>query len=390
MSINWPTAVTEKSFLKDFWQKKPLLIRNAFSEIPQIISPEELAGMALDSEVESRIIKCSDNFSDWQLFNGPFEEEEFLNLPESYWTLLVQDIDKHIPAARNLIDQFNFIPSWRIDDLMISYAADQGSVGPHTDSYDVFLIQLEGKRLWQINDEDYSDSDLLPDSDVRVLNDFTKQQVWLLGPGDMLYLPPNVAHWGIAQGSCLTASVGFLAPSASELFSAWADKVLDKLDDSERYSDPDLLPRKSPTELTISDIQKVDNIIMSLISNNHVSTHQLFGEIISQSKSHLEIFPHQENINIEQHPIKGLSYQHHPYLRIFYSKTQDNQVLLFANGETFELDSEEEFARYLCENNEIVAEQVSNWMKMPKNKQCFQELVKLGCIEILNNSDENN
>ena len=266
---------------------------------------------------------------------------------------------------------------------MISYAVDQGSVGPHTDSYDVFLIQLKGKRLWQISDGTYSDDDLLADSEVKVLTNFKKHHEWLLEPGDMLYLPPNVAHWGIAQGDCLTASVGFLAPTASELFSAWSESKMQSSMGKIHYSDPDLDYRDSPSEITAADINKVEKIISNLIKENPVLTQKWFGEMISQSKAHLEIIPNSDAIvNLEQHPEAGLRYTRHPFLRMFYTVTQENQLLLFANGESFELDSsEKDFADYLCENTGYDVDELKQWMDNNKNKACFISLLSLGFIE---------
>ena len=144
MNLLWPDNISIDTFLKDYWQKQPLLIRNAFKDKNNLITPDELAGLACEDAVESRLVIESQQ---WQLENGPFDAERFNSLPETNWTLLVQDVDKHVAAADAFLRQFDFIPKWRIDDLMISYAADQGSVGPHTDSYDVFLIQLQGTRL---------------------------------------------------------------------------------------------------------------------------------------------------------------------------------------------------------------------------------------------------
>ncbi|MEJ2214306.1 MAG: cupin domain-containing protein [Gammaproteobacteria bacterium] len=390
MRINWPSGINETSFLQDYWQKRPLLIRQAFNDLPEIISPEELAGMALEPEIESRVISNYQSPMNWQLSTGPFEEAFFSQLPEDHWTLLVQDVDKYIPEAKNFLKQFNFVPSWRVDDLMVSYAVDQGSVGPHTDSYDVFLIQLQGNRLWQISDESYSKDDLLPDSEVKVLCNFKHQHEWLLTPGDMLYLPPDIAHWGVAQGECLTGSVGFLAPSASEIFSAWADHVVQEISDSERFSESDLSNKASPFEISASDISKAEKIIAGLIKENSGSMRRSFGELISQSKSHLEIISGAENYNPEQHPKQGVSYCHHPYLRMFYTVDENNTVLLFANGETLQLDAgEQAYAQYLCENDQIDFDDLQQWMDNEKNKSCFTMLLDSGCLEILEKTDEN-
>ena len=172
MNIQWPDKITKKVFLKEYWQKKPLFIKNAFPELNELISANELAGLACEQDIESRILILDTKKDKWSVEHGPFKEKRFNKLPKSHWTLLVQDVDKHIPEAQDLLKCFEFLPKWRLDDLMISYAEDQGSVGAHFDHYDVFLVQLSGQRLWKISDEKYSDDDLIPDCEVKLLNNF--------------------------------------------------------------------------------------------------------------------------------------------------------------------------------------------------------------------------
>ena len=172
MILKWPTNLSVETFLSDYWQKRPCLIRNAFDPSISLITPDELGGMACEEGVESRLIIGTADNAHWSVEHGPLDEERFSSLPDQYWTVLVQDVDKYLPDAAALVDEFRFLPSWRIDDLMISYAEDQGSVGPHTDSYDVFLVQLQGVRLWKVSNKTYSDSDLIPDCEIRVLSNF--------------------------------------------------------------------------------------------------------------------------------------------------------------------------------------------------------------------------
>ena len=172
MKLTWPSDLSLEQFLSDYWQKQPCIIRQAFDAPIDLLTPEDLAGMACEDGIESRLIIEDQKNSRWSVEHGPIDEDRFSSLPETHWTLLVQDVDKYLPQAAAVVDQFRFIPSWRIDDLMISYAEDQGSVGPHTDSYDVFLIQLQGERLWKISDKDYGDEDLIADSEIRVLKHF--------------------------------------------------------------------------------------------------------------------------------------------------------------------------------------------------------------------------
>ncbi|WP_293674967.1 cupin domain-containing protein, partial [Thiolapillus sp.] len=181
MQLQLPSSISVQDFLDHYWQKQPLLMRNAIQNYDFYLTPEELAGLACEEEVESRMV-LRHGEQDWELRHGPFDEETFTRLPE----------------VAQLLQAFQFIPSWRFDDIMVSYAVTGGSVGPHTDTYDVFLIQASGKRRWQIGNRAGSDA-LLPDLPVRILEKFAPEETWTLEPGDVLYLPLGVAHWGVAE-----------------------------------------------------------------------------------------------------------------------------------------------------------------------------------------------
>jgi 50S ribosomal protein L16 3-hydroxylase len=205
--------LSPSQFMRRYWQKKPLLIRQAIPEIVAPLSRDELFELADQDEVESRLITHFRN--KWQLEHGPFAADELPSLKQRAWTLLVQGVDLHDDRARALLDRFRFVPDARLDDLMISYATNGGGVGPHFDSYDVFLLQVHGKRRWRISAQ--RDLSLQPGMPLKVLQRFEPDEEWVLEPGDMLYLPPHIAHDGVAEGECMTCSIGFRAPSASEL-----------------------------------------------------------------------------------------------------------------------------------------------------------------------------
>jgi 50S ribosomal protein L16 3-hydroxylase len=208
-----------ETFLRDYWQKKPLLIRQAYPGFELPIDGDELAGLALEEEVESRIV-LEHGKTPWELRHGPFDEQTFSQLPESHWTLLVQAVDQWVPEIHELLQDFQFIPGWRLDDIMISYASDKGSVGPHFDYYDVFLLQGMGKRRWRIGQHCDSGSELVEGTPLKLLRNFETTDEWVLEPGDMLYIPPGIAHWGIAEGECITCSIGFRAPPGAGLRAA--------------------------------------------------------------------------------------------------------------------------------------------------------------------------
>lgn len=203
-------------FLRDYWQQKPLLMRQAATGL-DLVDGDTLAGLALEEEVESRLISGAGD-GPWQLRHGPFEEEVFGELPEHDWTLLVQSVDHYLTEVSLLLDSFDFLPAWRLEDIMISYAAKGGSVGPHFDQYDVFLVQATGQRRWQIGQLCDGSTALLPHDELKLVADFQVQEEFVLDAGDVLYLPPGVAHWGTAASNdCITWSVGFRAPDMYQL-----------------------------------------------------------------------------------------------------------------------------------------------------------------------------
>lgn len=235
--------ITPAQFLRDYWHKKPLLIRNAIPGFKPLVKLEALAGMARLNHVESRLITRIDGA--WDMQHGPIEE-----LPprgSGEWTMLVQGVNLYNADADALLRQFRFIPDARLDDLMISYATDGGGVGPHFDSYDVFLLQAQGKRRWRIGPQ--KDLSLVEGLPLKILNNFKPQEEFVLEPGDMLYLPPHYAHDGIAEGECMTYSIGFRAPSYQELGEAFLQFMADSIDLPGRYADPDLDVGKHPAEI---------------------------------------------------------------------------------------------------------------------------------------------
>jgi 50S ribosomal protein L16 3-hydroxylase len=325
-------AITPPQFLAEYWQKKPLLIRQAIPNFVSPLSPDELAGLACEAQVESRLIMERGGQKPWQVRHGPFSEQDFAQLPESYWTLLVQEVDRHVPEIADLIDKFSFIPSWRIDDLMISYAVPQGSVGPHTDSYDVFLLQAYGTRRWQISSQV---SELLPDLELKILREFTAEQEWVVSPGDLLYLPPGVAHYGVALDDCMTFSIGFLAPSHTDMLNDYVTFALNQLDENIRYSDPELQQQPNFGEISAQTIAKIKQVIHSLPKDDH-SIQQWFGRFVTQTRSGIQL----DTPEVEYTAHSWLLELQHCHLRraarMAFIPNPDN-VILFVEGQAITL-----------------------------------------------------
>lgn len=222
-------------FMRRHWQKKPLLIRNAFPGFTPLLSRQALFAMAADEAVESRLIVHKS--SGWTLRHGPLARSALPPLKQPRWTLLVQGVDLHQQSAHELLQRFRFVPDARLDDLMISWASDGGGVGPHFDSYDVFLLQASGQRLWRIGrQKDLSLEEGVP---LKILSRFEPEEEHLLHPGDMLYLPPRWAHDGIAVGDdCMTYSVGFRVPQRGGLAGELLQRMADDFEDATLYRDP--------------------------------------------------------------------------------------------------------------------------------------------------------
>jgi 50S ribosomal protein L16 3-hydroxylase len=273
--------VTPQDFLSNHWQRAPLLVRSALPDYVSPITPDELAGLALDHDVESRIVMRHGE-QQWELRHGPFREEDFTNLPESDWTLLVQALDLWVPEAQSLLHRFDFLPRWRLDDIMASYATKGGSVGPHYDHYDVFLLQVEGQRRWQIGEDCNANTARVAGTDLRIVQDFSPTQEWLLNPGDMLYLPPGLSHWGVAESECLTFSVGFRSPSLADMLGELAIE-LSAQDNDDHFSDPRLSPDMAGDEIHPAFIAQAKKLLQAALSDDGV-IEDCFARYMTASK----------------------------------------------------------------------------------------------------------
>ena len=269
-------------FLAEYWQRKPLLIRQAIPGFESQIETNELAGLSLEEEVESRII-LKEGSHPWELRQGPFPDDTYQQLPERDWTLLVQAVDQFVPEVADLLAQFRFLPSWRVDDIMISYATPGGGVGPHYDNYDVFLLQGHGKRRWRIGQQCSEDSPLLENPDLRILAEFDCQDEWVLEPGDMLYIPPGVAHDGVAETDCMTYSIGFRAPSHAEILVHFTDYLAHHLSDDQRYGDAGVNRPSDPAAIDPAAIDRLQQSVLRLVSDKEALA-TWFGRHMTEAK----------------------------------------------------------------------------------------------------------
>jgi len=341
--------ISTQDFLNQYWQKKPCLLRNALPGFTPPLNGDDLAGLACEELAESRLV--SGNFQDqnWNLLHGPFEEEMFTGLPDTHWTLLVQDVEKHYPPAQDLLMLFDFLPSWRLDDLMLSYAVTGGSVGPHVDQYDVFLYQAQGRRHWRIAEQ--FEPALLDDCPLNVLKDFDPEQEWILKPGDMLYLPPNIAHHGVALEEGMTWSIGLRAPSAQDLFVFLGESLARREDGERRYSDPDLQIAARAGEIDQTAIEKMKALMVDSI-RDPATFNEFLGAFITRFRLAQEPVSADPDLNAASLLKKlqsGSRLSRNPWTRLAWIETADG-ALLFAAGAGYPCSVT--IAQELCKNIE--------------------------------------
>lgn len=372
-------GITAREFLRDYWQKKPLLIRQAIPDFESPIDADELAGLALEEEVESRLV-IEHGERPWELRRGPFAEDAFSTLPEREWTLLVQAVDQFVPEVAELLGHFRFLPSWRIDDVMISFAAPGGSVGPHFDNYDVFLLQAQGKRNWKIGQMCNSESPLLQHADLRILAEFEQSEEWVLEPGDMLYLPPRLAHFGIAEDDCMTYSVGFRAPSAAEVLTHFTDFLSQYLTDEERYTDADAQPVSDPHQIQADALDRLKGLLAEHMSDERMLL-TWFGQFMTEPR-YPELVAGEElgEEDFITSLENGAILVRNPSARMAWSEVDDD-VLLFASGQSRYLPGKlRELLKLVCSADALHSENLGTWLADEDGRDLLCELVKQGSL----------
>jgi 50S ribosomal protein L16 3-hydroxylase len=274
-------GLTPRSFMRRHWHKAPLLVRQALPGVTPPLPRSALFALAAQEGVESRLVVRE--AGRWRLRHGPTPRRALPALRSPGWTLLVQGLDLHVPAAHELLARFRFVPDARLDDLMVSYATDGGGVGPHLDSYDVFLIQVHGRRRWRIGR--VADESFEPGLPLKILRRFEPEQEWLLEPGDMLYLPPRWGHDGVAEGECMTCSVGFRAPVAGELAREVLLRVAEAQEDhpGARYADPAQPATDEPAEVPAALQRFCANAVSAALGRAGVIERAL-GEVLTEPK----------------------------------------------------------------------------------------------------------
>ena len=358
-----------KTFLAEYWQKRPLVIRNAIPDFESPVSGEELAGLACEGEVESRLVLEQEDGKPWQLHSGPFEESRFQSLPSSHWTLLVQGLDYWVPEIADLLEPFRFIPNWRLDDIMASYAPVGGSVGPHYDQYDVFLLQAEGQRRWKVGGVYGPDAPRVQGTPLHILRDFETVEEYVLNPGDMLYLPPGVAHWGIAENDCMTLSIGFRTPSHAETLTGFTDYLVSQHGLGEHLVDPDPKLLDNPGRIDQAVIDELARIVRQCTDDPQALA-GWFGQAMTEPKHAGIVEPPEtpfSETDLYRQVAQGRDLVWNEGSRFAFHDQQDSEGevrVLFADGQRFSLrGNAREFAPVLCAGRHLGAADLLPWLE---------------------------
>lgn len=373
-------------FLRDYWQKKPLLIRNAFPDFESPITPDELAGLACETDTARIVIEKGGKHA-WEVRHGAFDDADFTNLPETHWTLLVNDTDQHLAELKAVMEPFRFIPDWRIDDLMISFAVEGGSVGPHVDEYDVFLIQAQGQRRWQITTQPAKPDNFLAGLDLRIMRDFEAEQEWVVNPGDMLYLPPNVPHYGVALNECMTYSVGFRAPSQAEMLENLVENLLEDPRLKQRFNDSERECQAHPGELTAGDMERLIDFVVDALPQDTQALQLWLGKYLSQPKV-------DNNDTLEPSCLskaeliklinRRATFEKLPGIRFLYF-INDDEICLFANGTLHRAAAEQlQFIQYLCNTTIFKHNSYKIYLQDKNALELWRDLLEAGLININN------
>lgn len=387
-------SLDPKTFLTDHWQKSPLFLPHAIDEACPTLTGNELAWLAIQPDVESRLVFTDrgDGRTSYRLETGPFEEAYLGQLPDKDWTLLVQDVEKHLPDFRAWLGHAEFIPDWRIDDLMVSFAAPGGSVGPHLDNYDVFLCQGEGTREWRTGDIGTALPDELSD-ELSLLQPFPVTASHKASQGDVLYLPPGIPHWGIAQDFCVTYSIGMRAPTKAELM-AGADRIFDSADNSPPpandseifYCDMDLgvneAIRGCISGQTVRRVHE-QGLLDESLSSEEIAL--VFGSVVTDPKAWLLADPAdpkvldetiQCNSDIPVHGMAQIAWYHNLSLWI-----------VFANGLALKTSSGNgRFMQDICGKRVAKSPAISSLCAQQDGREFFEWLLEQGVFDVGHNS----
>jgi 50S ribosomal protein L16 3-hydroxylase len=331
-------GISAAEFFAEYWQKKPLLVKNALPEVKGLLVPDDILELAQEEGVTARLLTQQGAQNEqWRVKNSPLTAKDFKKLPP-LWTLLVQALDHFSPDIAQLWQHFDFIPQWRRDDIMVSYAPKGGSVGRHFDQYDVFLVQAYGKRRWQLGQYCTPDCELIPNQPLRLLPDMNVDFDEILEPGDLLYVPPTLSHYGVAEDNCLTLSFGFRMPDRTQLLDDFTDHLLSKPDT--QIPVPDLATRsiQDAGEVSATDLAMLKQQVMQLLQNTSYFDEAALS-LLTESK-YPDSLPENEALSTQELGEllqEGAIIQREPATRLLYRYADNNQLEFWAQGEKLEV-----------------------------------------------------
>jgi 50S ribosomal protein L16 3-hydroxylase len=366
------------TFLQRYWQKKPLLIPNALPSFLPPVDKSLLIRLATAANVEARVVRERSK-PRWRVDHGPFERSFFDSLPKSHWTLLVQDVDKHVEEARQLLNRFDFVPNWRVDDLMVSYATPFGSVGPHFDNYDVFLLQGRGRRRWSLSSR-FDETALLDDTELRILSRFTAETEVVVEPGSMLYLPPGIAHHGVAEEESLTLSIGFRAPSQREICFPFVDELLARASDELRYVDPKLSVQRHRGLIDEMARKQLRKLLTGALAVGPLEMDRWLGRYLTEPKPQLAVEREGKRLRAQDlRRCRALTRALGSRWAYFVA----DATYLYADGEEYRLPRRlEAQVASLCDQLEIPKSAAEKIWQHPHGKQLLLGLTEKGLLKV--------
>ena len=386
-----------ETFLRADWQRQPRLIRRAIEGVNSLPTVNQLAGLAMEEEVESRLICHYPESDEWALRQGPFAEVELRSLPASHWTLLVQAVDHYLPEVASLLDCFRFIPRWQIDDIMVSVAATGGGVGPHFDRYDVFLLQGSGRREWKIGQRCDHASALQPGRPLNLLAEFETEQTLILEPGDMLYLPPGVAHWGTAlDDHCSTYSIGFRSPAVADLLADFSH-TLQQSGEPVRFCEG-LGERADsgdcPALISVDTLVELRAVLSASLDDDQqllrwfgrwASEHKYADMTLGEDLDLLDDTAVEKALAVIGNDDTAMGYRDGG-MRFFYAESGRGESLLFCNGRSFTVatasEAVAESLAALCNQREIAVSALRCWLDSEDNRRVLVKLLRSGALII--------
>lgn len=376
-------GLTAEEFLTEYWQKKPLFVKNAFPNFEDPLTADEIAGLAFEEFIPSRFIFEEGGERPWQLKMGPATEADFADLKEKKWMLVVNDVEKNLPELKAITAPFQFIANWRLDDLQVSLGEDAGNVGAHWDDYDVFLIQGMGQKKWQISYAPVSEDDFMKGVDIRLIENFKADEEWVVEPGDMLYLPPKIGHYGVNIGRSVTWSVGFRAPKHQEMFRDFIEMKFDAMAEDARYSDPDAAVSENYGELSDAAIDRVVKVIQEGLATHREEIAQWFGTFMTEPKMYQapELLEEKQSAQgIITFLDEGGALEVYPGLTLMHRALAD-QYYLFAAGQSYALPLDLADLIKIIVNSEFLEfDDVADYLENTVASQFIMELVNAGVL----------